>query len=270
MKSPEHEKRSVAEYVELETDEKVKRVEKISSERIFGEKHDIWDVHTNKNRWWVVTNPTNLYLQKEFRSMDYVISFHVGLMTRMSASRRLKAKDPILNKLQTSWRKWEQAANFCNDADEVEEFQSVGQMCRSTLLNLIKSIGNEKMIPKGETPPKNGDFINWTIHIANSLVPGSSREKVRSYLKGNSKLTWELVARLVHKEDAIKADADLALNATEHLLSIFSEVIVQSNVKAPEKCPNCSSYRLTYDYRSDIDSSFILCESCGWDKKEEK
>lgn len=270
MQSPEYEKRSVAEYVELESDEKVKHVEKISSERIFGEKHDIWDVHTNKNRWWVVTNPTNLYLQKEFRSMDYVISFHVGLMTRMSASQRLKAKNPILSKLQTPWRKWEQAATFFNDADEAEEFQSVGQMCRSTLLTLIKTIASEKMVPKGETPPKNGDFINWSIFIANYLVPGSSKEKIRSYLKDNSKLTWELVVRLVHKENAIKADAEFILNATEHLLSIFSEVIVQSNVKAPEKCPKCSSYRLTYDYRSDIDSSFILCEACGWEKKEEK
>lgn len=270
MYSPEHEKRSVAEYVELETDEKVKHVEKISSERIFGEKHDVWDVHTNKNRWWIITNPTNLYLQKEFRSMDYVISFHVGLMTRMNASQSLKAKNPIISKLQTPWRKWEQAASFHNDADEAEEFQSVGVMCRSTLITLVKALGSEKMIPKGESIPKKDDFINWSIHISNFLLSGSNKEKMRGYLKGNSKLTWELAGSLVHKENAIKADAQFTLDATEHLLSIYSDALQQFSVKAPEKCPKCSSYRLVHDYRSDIDASFILCEACGWEKKEEK
>lgn len=32
------------------------------SERVFGCEYDVWDVHTDKERWWV-TSPTNFYSQ---------------------------------------------------------------------------------------------------------------------------------------------------------------------------------------------------------------
>ncbi len=47
-----------------------------------GRDHDVWDVHTDKDRWWVVTNPTNLYSQTLMPSLDYTLSFDVGLMAR--------------------------------------------------------------------------------------------------------------------------------------------------------------------------------------------
>ena len=33
----------------------------VLAETILGHRHDVWDVHTNRDRWWVITNPTNLY-----------------------------------------------------------------------------------------------------------------------------------------------------------------------------------------------------------------
>ena len=36
-------------------------------------------MRTTKGRWWVITNPTNLYSQELFPSLDYAISFHVGV-----------------------------------------------------------------------------------------------------------------------------------------------------------------------------------------------
>jgi hypothetical protein len=71
-------------YIEWQApDESVKHLEKVSSESIFGQTMDAWDVRTNKNRSWVITNPTNLYSQRLFPSLDYTISFHVGVTTRM-------------------------------------------------------------------------------------------------------------------------------------------------------------------------------------------
>jgi hypothetical protein len=53
MDSPENERRDVIRYVELEAEgEKVEHAEKLASERIYGRKHDVWDIHTDTERWW--------------------------------------------------------------------------------------------------------------------------------------------------------------------------------------------------------------------------
>ena len=60
-------------------------LEKVSAERVAGTLHDIWDVHTEQGRWWAVTNPLNLYSQDDFKSVDVVLLFHVGLAMRIAA-----------------------------------------------------------------------------------------------------------------------------------------------------------------------------------------
>src|SRR6266699_2529645 len=58
-------KRAIKDYVELEAhNEKVEHAEKVKSEHLFDRDFDCWDVHTNRDRYWVITSPTNLYSQK--------------------------------------------------------------------------------------------------------------------------------------------------------------------------------------------------------------
>jgi hypothetical protein len=57
----------------------------VMEERIFGRNHQCWDVRTGKHRFWVITAPTNLYDQKLFPSLDYTLSFHIGISARMMA-----------------------------------------------------------------------------------------------------------------------------------------------------------------------------------------
>lgn len=52
-----------------------------------GDPYEMWDVTTDQDRWWVITNPTNLYSQQHFPSLDYTLSFHIGLMARVVAAR---------------------------------------------------------------------------------------------------------------------------------------------------------------------------------------
>ena len=40
---------------------KEENYEKVKQEVVLGEMYEIWDVITDKNRWWVITNLTNLY-----------------------------------------------------------------------------------------------------------------------------------------------------------------------------------------------------------------
>jgi hypothetical protein len=43
------------------------------------------DLHAESGRWWIVTKPTNLYSQADFKSRDVVLTFHVGGSPRCSA-----------------------------------------------------------------------------------------------------------------------------------------------------------------------------------------
>ena len=75
--------------LEIETrGEAVQHVELVKRETVAGDVYDVWDVVTDKDRFWVLSNLTNLYSQKFFPSLDFTISFHVGLMLRMRSGGR--------------------------------------------------------------------------------------------------------------------------------------------------------------------------------------
>ena len=77
---------NIAEYVEWHSyrdNEKDQHVERIKTEYVMSNGYQIWDVTTDQNRWWVIANARNLCSQKHFPSLDYTLSFHIGLMMRM-------------------------------------------------------------------------------------------------------------------------------------------------------------------------------------------
>jgi hypothetical protein len=96
VESDLHAERDIANYVEGQApDEIVQHVERIKKEIVLGDVYEIWDVTTDKDRWWVITNLTNLYSQKHFPTLDYTISFHIGLMMRLrSRPDRIDSSDP--------------------------------------------------------------------------------------------------------------------------------------------------------------------------------
>lgn len=268
MESPEHERRSVTEYVEVEAgDEKVIHAEKITSERVMGREYDVWDVETDKNRWWVITNLTNLYLQSEFKSLDYLLSFHIGLMHRILArqSQEPRTGDEEHDRLMIPWRKWEQAGKAAEKADEAEDFQAVGMRCREALLAFIRAAAKEEMVPETEEVPKKGDFLHWSEHIAAAVTPSSPR--LRSYLRKTAANTWDLVNWLTHEANAHRFDAILAVDATSHVLDTFGMALVRHERGQPERCPECGSYKLVGDWRSGTDEYVTLCEVCAWESK---
>src|SRR5579862_4997674 len=68
-------------------------LQKVYQEAVLSHVHAIWDIHTNKDRWWVITNPTNLYAQDQFPNMDLALTFHVGLCLRVPKSKRQSLSD---------------------------------------------------------------------------------------------------------------------------------------------------------------------------------
>jgi hypothetical protein len=162
MESSERERQYIVDYLaEVSSDETVEHLEKVYSERIMGQDHDIWDVHTNKERWWVITGPTNLYSQKQFPSMDVALTFHIGLMTRVRNRSELEAPEEQADFFPIAWRKWEQAGEAFNEADEAEEFQAVGMICRESLIAFVKEAADVISLPEEAPRPQANNFLGW-------------------------------------------------------------------------------------------------------------
>src|SRR5882724_8769320 len=172
--------------------EQVLHAEKVRSEHILGSDHDCWDVHTNKDRYWVITSPSNLYSQHYFPSLDFTFSFHVGVTARIMARSRGAPDDAQKARLTPAWRRWEQAAETVDMAEEAEDFQAVGMKCRECLIQLVRSLAKPEMVPPGEDAPKRSNFVSWSELIANTLASGASAERVRGHLKALAKSAWEL------------------------------------------------------------------------------
>lgn len=126
----------IANYVHGQArDETVQHVERVKTEFVMGTPYEIWDVTTDKERWWVITNVTNLYSQRHFPSLDYTLSFHIGLMMRIQ-SRELREGDGEVTPFDEVLRRQRQAADLLERAVEAEHFQSVG-MQHSRMPNLV-------------------------------------------------------------------------------------------------------------------------------------
>ncbi|MGO8921123.1 MAG: hypothetical protein ACLQJR_35000 [Stellaceae bacterium] len=264
----EDEELAIREYIMWQArDEKVTHLEKIATETALGRNLDAWDVYTDTARWWVITSPTNLYRQNLFPSLDYTISFHVGVTARMMSQRDPGVPLPEQALLLGPWRKWEQAAEALDEADEAEEFQAVGMRCRECLIAFVKKFAKSEMVPADREAPKRSDVVGWCELIAHFLAHGASAEHVRNYLKATSKATWHLVSWLTRAETATRMDAELAIDTTQHVLAVFGRAMFRQQHGNPKQCPACGSYMIGLRYLpegSGLDEPVPGCRRCGW------
>ncbi len=268
--APEQDDRAIREYVLAESPEGevVRSAERIATHRIRGERLDIWDVRTRRQRWWVITNPTNMYLQRDLPSMDQAFTLHLGLRERLAA----RHPEPWgsaeeRDRLAGAWRRWTQASEALDDADEAEAFQAVGMRCREALLSFVHDVSDPQMVPGGEILPKASDLVQWTQYIAGDVAPGKSGERIRSYLKDLARANWDLVNWLTHAKNAVRMDGVLAVEGTGHTLFAFGTAIVRKEKGIPDRCPGCGSYRIVRDSRQEFGPEHghvSRCEACGW------
>ena len=267
-KGNDEEAQHIIRYVEWQSrkdKEHVTFLEKVQTEYVLGEAHDCWNVHTNKGQWWVITGPTNLYSQALFPSLDYTISFHLGLMLRLN-SERTGTEDPRLgDRLAAAFRRWEQAAEALDESKESEEIQAVGMRCRETLLAFIRSVGTPELVPAGEETPQISNFIDWSKLIANSIAPGSHNERIRGYLKALAKETWQLVGWLTHALNASRHDGTMVVDATHSVIEAFGTALIRHERQTLERCGRCGSLRLIPLYNPEISVDGAACLSCGWE-----
>jgi hypothetical protein len=202
-------------------------------------------------------------------SLDYTLSFHIGLMTSVAARREPEGSEAEQEFLIVTNRKMVQASEAFDRADEAEEFQAVGMRCRECLLPLVRELPEGSDLAEGDDLPKAADLVAWIDRIANALTPGGSAEYVRGYLKATAERAWRLVNWLTHANNATRHDADLALGATSHVINNYVSWVLRRKVAAPGRCGRCKSYRITVDWRPDLGATGIYvsrCEACGAEK----
>lgn len=274
VESSPREEADIASYFEWQSSKDpkgpaaVEHLELVKSEFVFGREYKVWDVHATDGRWWIVTNPTNLYSQEHIPSLDFVLSLHVGLMARVASRDSRRAKGPNIERFAAAWRRWEQAAEAVDSATEAEDFQSIGMKCRECLLAFVRDAQMDVSVHENAEKPKRADFVHWAELIADWAAPGSHFKDVRAYLKQLAGSTWPLVNWLTHTRNAVRHDAELIVSATNHLLGSFAATLIRCESQLPDRCPKCSSYQVESFYVPELEQDppyLLACRACGWE-----
>ena len=262
-----HTEHDVASYVGTQApDETVQHVERIKKEIVIGDVYEIWDVTTDKDRWWVITNPTNLYSQKHFPSLDYTLSFHIGLMMRIrSHSDRLDASNPTL--FDEVLRRNNQAQDKHDSAVEAEDYQTVGMLLREGLISLVAALRRRSELPTNIERPQDANFIGWSEILMNQLCGGGSNKELRQHLKNTAKESWQLINWLTHARNANKTASSIAIQACQTVIGNFIQILERSRADKTEHCPVCKSrdVRTHFDIAIPPDGEYYMsCGICEW------
>ena len=262
-----HSEQDIANYVEGQArDEIVHHVERVKREVVLGDIYDIWDVTTDEDRWWVITNLTNLYSQKYFPSLDYTISFHIGLMARLrSRSNRIDPEEPT--PFDEVIRRADQAEERHDAAVEVEDYQAVGMLLRESLISLVQALRRHVPLDDQIEKPKNADFVGWSELLMNGLCPGGSNKELRQHLKNTAKETWQLANWLTHTRSATRIASSIAKHSCQTIIGHFIQILEGSRSENVGMCPVCNSrdIRTHFDIAIQPDGDyFSSCGVCDW------
>jgi hypothetical protein len=245
-------------------------LQKMHVENVHGVRHEVWDVHCdNKERWWVISNPTNLYSQEQFPNMDIAITFHVGLCLRIPRSEKQKLSEIPLEPFAECFRLISEARDALATAQEVSDYQAIGVRCRESMLAFTNAA--QKVVPwtAAEPKPKRADLKAWADHICNTTLFGASHAERRSLFKGLIKSSWDFSNWLAHSKSSNWHDAEAAVTTTEHAVGLHASLLIRHVRKVPEACPACGSHRLSPERGIRTDMPEVqwerpVCDKCGW------
>ncbi|MBA4799457.1 MAG: zinc ribbon domain-containing protein [Rhizobiales bacterium] len=244
-------------------------MQKIYSEHVLNHIHDVWDIHTHLDRWWVITNPTNLYSQAQFPNLDYAVTFHIGLCLRIPRSLQQRPKERSIVPFGQVFSDLEGARAALSQAVDVPGYQAVGMRSREALLSLISVAQDFFRSEALVDVPKRGDFKNWSDLIYDRILAGRDQKDRRRLFKAISKEAWDFSAWLTHAKSATWRDAEACLLTVDHVVGLASSLIVMWLREVPEACPQCGSPKLEPEEgralkRPELVWERPVCTQCGW------
>jgi hypothetical protein len=274
MRSSKHEQQMIVDYMASQrVDETIVHLEKIHVHRVGTTKYAIWNVQTDAERYWVITPPTNFYVQAMFPETDIALSFHIGLMHRVMARGGRLPRASETTRFAVVLRRMDQAIEALEEAEEAEDFQAVGIRCRECLIAFIKETSDIPELPAGTTPPKEADFKSWIELLINTIASGKSNERRRAYMKGVANETWELTNWLTHGANSTAYDASLVIDATDWLLWTIFMAIGRFEEDHPQRCLKCRSYNVISNSIVEDGNkvvAFQSCSVCGWESEHQE
>lgn len=268
LRATEEEIEEIREYFEWQApDLEVTFMQKVYSEAVLNTRHDVWDIHTNKNRWWVITGGTNLYSQEQFPNMDLALTFHIGLILRIPRTEEQQQGDLHILPFRSVFEKLEEVDIAVSQAHNLADYQAVGVRCRETLLELIGVAQDAAMWT--DTPPQRANFRAWTEIICNDLLQGDTNKERRGVLKGALDSTWMFSNWLTHTKSASWIDADPAHSLIQHAIGMATSLILRELRGVPVECPKCGSLHLEPEQGENTGAPGVLwerprCADCGW------
>ncbi|CAN5348581.1 hypothetical protein BH09ACT8_BH09ACT8_30870 [soil metagenome] len=264
--SPERDynaEREIADYVESQAPEEgVQHVERVTVEYVMGSPYEVWDVTTDEDRYWVLTNGTNLYSQRHFPSMDYTLSFHVGLMMRVRTKEEKLGAD-FSTPFDEVLRRLDQAEDALERAVEAVDFQAVGMLLRESMISLMAAARRRTELPGDTVRPKDADVTAWSELLFNHYCPGSSNDKLRGYLKATTDKAWQLVNWLTHHRNANKTAALIAKRAVDALAVHMANILTRERWDRTDQCPRCESRAIRTFFDPEIAPEGAYFEDCG-------
>ena len=270
LSATQHEIEHVTEYMKSQApDLTVQFVQKVYAENVLHVRHEVWDVHTDVDRWWVITEPMNLYSQDQFPNMDLALTFHVGLCLRIPHSERRKLSELSVEPFAECYRCLQEASDALAQASEVADYQSIGVRCRETLLAFVKAAQAVMPWTSAQDAPKRADLNAWSDHICSVALSGTSHEHRRHLFKTLLESAWKFTNWLTHTKSSRWHDAEAAVSSTENAITLCVSAVIRHIRGVPEQCPACGSQRLSpqrghrHDL-PDLEWERPTCDKCGW------
>lgn len=267
--SPERDfgaEKDIADYVRTQArDETVLNVERVKTEYVLGVPYEMWDVATDKDRWWVITNATNLYSQRHFPSLDYTLSFHVGLMARVMSNGASEESTPT--PFDEVLRRQAQAKDLADRAIEAVDFQAVGMQLRECLISLMGAVRRQVDLPVANERPQDANVVAWGEILLNHLCPGRRDKELRAHLKAANESAWQLANWITHHRNANKAATLIAILSVDALVTQFLQLLARDRHDAIDECPKCQSrnVRTFYDDAIPPEGDYYKdCGECDW------
>jgi hypothetical protein len=270
LPATEQEIEGVMEYMRSEApDLTVTFVQKVYAENVLHVRHDVWDVHTNVDRWWVITQPTNLYAQEQFPNMDLALTFHIGLCLRIPRSERQQLSELTVEPFAECFRNLREASDALAHAGEVSDYQAIGVRCREALLAFTNAAQIVMPWTSSEQAPKQADLKAWADHICSVALVGASQEHRRHLFKALLEDAWKFTNWLTHARSSNWYDAEAAIATSENAVGLCTSAVIRYIRGVPEHCPACGSERLVpergyHDDFPDVEWEQPTCPKCGW------
>jgi hypothetical protein len=272
LPATEEEKAEVIEYyLSQSPGAEVSFLQKVYSEAIMGHRHNVWDVQANDGRWWVITNPTNLYSQAQFPNMDFAVTFHMGLCLRVPRTQRQRVSDRNIAPFALVLTKLHEASDALGQAQNTSDYQAIGMRCREALLAFVGA-AQDVAEWTSEGTLKRADFRAWSELICNVALAGADQKERRRLFKSLLAEAWVFANWLTHSQSATWHDAEAAETTVAHVLGLAMSLVIRHIRSVPEVCPDCGSPHLSPEegWREDLPEiawERPICADCGWTGK---